>query len=148
MADSQFRQLRYDSFNGIMNATYHAMQQMEKVDDLKVRRNYQVSHETPCGYKYSFFRKVLFEEFLFTEHKGLVMRLSFECPHHLEGRQIHTSGLLEDGMLVALICMNKEKGDIGTIFADVHLRESTDSRTATGKNERGMHRFYMHEIAY
>ena len=133
-----FRQLRYDCTNGIIVTCYHVMQQLATRHETEAYCDYDYKQETPCGVRYSLFWKVAFEDLLFHETKGVILRISFECPRNLQGRRIHHSGLLEDGMLVGLIGLNKNDKVISTTFFEVHLRESTDSmRIRTGTNTRG-----------
>ena len=138
LIDKCFRQLRYNCINSIMVTCYHVMQQLAEEHESDKSPNYDYKLETPCGVHYSLFRKVAFEEFLFHENKGIILRISFECPRTLQRSRIHSSGLLEDGMLVGLVGIDKEARDVFTTFFEVHLRESTDSmRVRTGTHERG-----------
>ena len=136
--DQCFRQLRYDNTNGIVDMTYHAMQQItvEQVND--GYSDYEYSRETPSGARYLRFRKVAFEELSFSESNSLIVRLSFECPKELRGLAMHKKKIFEKGMLVGLVGMNKETKEVFTTFFQTHLRESTEAMYRITKNhERG-----------
>ena len=143
LIDRCFRQLRYDNINGVIDACYHAMQQLVVQQETEGYQDYQHRLETPSGFRYSLFRKVDFEELLFHDSKGVALRVSYDCPRSLQGRRMHSSGLLEEGMLVALVGFDKDVAEVDTIFFEVHLRESTEGmRTRTGTHARG--RFHSH----
>ena len=147
LIDRCFRQLRYDNINSVIDACYHAMQQLVTQQETQGYHDYQYGLETPNGFRYSLFRKVAFEELLYHDGKGVVLRVSYDCPRALQGRRMHSSGLLEDGMLVALVGLDKDAGEVDTIFFEVHLRESTEGmRTRTGTHARG--RFHSQISTY
>lgn len=146
LIDRCFRQLRYDNINCVIDACYHAMQQLVIQQETQGYHDYQYGLETPCGFRYSLFRKVSFEELLFHDGKGVVLRVSYDCPRSLQGRRMHSCGVLEDGMLVALVGLDKNAGEVDTIFFEVHLRESTEGmRTRTGTHTRGRFHSQIHK---
>lgn len=137
LVDTLFRQLRYESTECIIDACYHAAQQLT-VALAKQNLDYDFGQETPRGVRYSLFRDVLFEELLFHEAKGTVVRLSFACPRTLRGGRMHSSGLFEKGMLVALVGLDEDGSSLSTTFFEVHLRQSTDSmKVRSGNDLRG-----------
>ena len=145
LVDKCFRQLRYDNTHGLKDISFDAMQRLLREPVLPYYRDYEYSCETSSGARYLRFRKVAFEGLSFHESKGLIVRLGFECPAELRGRQIHLKKVLEPGMLVGLIGMNKETGHVTTTFFQTHLRESTEAienatmndKNSTKKHERG-----------
>lgn len=141
LVDTLFRQLRYESTECIIDACYHAAQQLAVISP-KQNHDYDFGQETPRGVRYSLFRDVLFEELLFHEAKGAVIRLSFACPRTLRGGRMHISGLFEKGMLVALLGLDEDGSSLSTTFFEVHLRQSTDSmRVRSGNDLRGLSQF-------
>lgn len=140
LVDTLFRQLRYESTECIIDACYHAAQQLA-ITSKKHNHDYDFSQETPRGVRYSLFRDVIFEELLFHEFKGTVVRLSFACPRTLRGSRMHSSGLFEKGMLIALLGLDEDGSSLSTTFFEVHLRQSTDAmKVRTGNDLRG--KFY------
>lgn len=138
LVDTLFRQLRYESTECIIDACYHAAQQLV-VASPKQNHDYDFGQETPRGVRYSLFHDALFEELLFHEAKGAVIRLSFACPRPLRGGRMHTSGLFENGMLVALLGLDEDGSSLSTTFFEVHLRQSTDSmKVRSGNDLRGL----------
>ena len=137
LVDTLFRQLRYESTECIIDACYHAAQQLA-ITPTSQNYDYDFAQETPRGVRYSLFCDVLFEELLFHEAKGTVVRLSFACPRTLRGGRMHSSGLFEKGMLVALLGLDEDGSSLSTTFFEIHLRQSTDSmRVRSGNDLRG-----------
>ncbi|KAI9704227.1 MAG: hypothetical protein M1836_007088 [Candelina mexicana] len=135
LLDTLFRQLRYDSTEQIIDVCYRACQILTfpPQEDI-LTSDYQFSHATPKGSRFMLFRDICFEESLFHETKGLVLRLSYACPKFLRGRWMHSSGLFEQGMLVALVGLDDIDHALSTTFFEVVLRESTDAMNARGGN--------------
>ncbi|KAI9794294.1 MAG: hypothetical protein M1835_006682 [Candelina submexicana] len=135
LLDTLFRQLRYDSTEQIIDICYRACQILTfpPQEDI-LTSDYQFSHATPKGSRFMLFRDICFEESLFHETKGLVLRLSYACPKFLRGRWMHSSGLFEEGMLVALVGLDDIDHALSTTFFEVVLRESTDAMNARGGN--------------
>ena len=125
--DIAFRQLRYESVEPLIDLCYHAMQQLLASRSRPRLMDYQFGLETPQRRRYSLFRNVAFEEIMFHEYKGAMIRLSFDCPRALQGNKIHRSGLFEEGMLCALVGLHDETSELSTTFFEIHLRESTVS---------------------
>ena len=148
LVDTLFRQLRYESTECIIDACYHAAQQLA-ITSKEHNHDYDFSQETPRGVRYSLFRDVLFEELLFHEFKGTVVRLSFACPRTLRGRRMHSSGLFEKGMLIALLGLDEDGSSLSTTFFEVHLRQSTDAmKVRTGNDLRGKFHPLLAEFRY
>ena len=125
--DIIFRQLRYESVEPIIDNCYHAMQQLMVSKTQPQFLDYQYSQETAQRRRYSLLRNAAFEELIFHEYKGTMVRISFDCPRALQGGKIHRSGLFEEGMLCALVGLHDESDELTTTFFQVHLRESTVS---------------------
>ncbi|KAI9844006.1 MAG: hypothetical protein M1837_005941 [Sclerophora amabilis] len=131
LLDTVFRQLRHDNVEVIIDICYHAFQTIVASSGTDTD-GHDTRQVTPRGHRWTGFRDVAFEDMLFHPSKGLIPRLSFSCPTHLKSRRIHTSGLLEHGMLVALIGLYEGTSTLSTTFFEVHLRESTDAMNPRG----------------
>ncbi|MCJ1396934.1 hypothetical protein MMC11_000126 [Xylographa trunciseda] len=135
--DGAFRQLRYENMEPLIDYCYHAMQQLVVSRNQPQLLDYQFGQETAQRRRYSLLRNAAFEELMFHEYKGAMVRLSFDCPRALQGSKIHSSGLFEQGMLCALVGLHEETNELSTTFFEVHLRESTDAmKTRTGNHSR------------
>ncbi|MCJ1432454.1 hypothetical protein MMC27_001810 [Xylographa pallens] len=135
--DIIFRQLRHESVEPLIDNCYHAMQQLMISRTQPRLLDYQFSQETAQRRRYSLLRNAAFEELIFHEYKGTMVRISFDCPRALQGGKIHRSGLFEEGMLCALVGLHDETDELSTTFFQVHLRESTDAmKTRTGNHSR------------
>lgn len=140
LLDTLFRQLRYDSTEAIIDACYHACQKLviSLATQGAMSDVYQVRQDTPNGHRYSLFWDVGFEELIFDDQKGIIVRVSFACPTFLRGRRMHSSGFFDDGMLVALVGLDNIDSGLSVTFFETHLRESTDAmQSRDGKGIRG-----------
>lgn len=136
LLDVQFRQLRYDSIEGMVGACYHASQELLRLVSEPRVADYDYRLETPRGFRYSLFRYVSFEEVAFNFQKGVTLRMSFACPPKLRGSGLGPSKHLEEGMLVALIGYDEEKS-LSATFMEVVQRQTTIAmRTRTGNDLR------------
>ena len=134
-----FRQLRYDSINGVIAACHRAIQVLISHFAFGPMRDYEYTQETPCGVRFSLFRHVKFEEIMFHEYRGIMVRASYDCPSSLQGARISRyPKILEKGMLAALIGLDESSNSIHTTFFEVFQRESTEAmKTRTGTHDRG-----------
>ena len=137
LLDVQFRLLRYDSTEAIIDACYHASQQLSKSVHEEPKIDYDDRLITPCGTHYSLFEDVTFEDMSFNDQKGVCFRMSFACPRALRGRRMGPSAHLEEGMLVALIGLDRDNA-LSITFLEIYRRQSTDSmKPRTGTDLRG-----------
>jgi hypothetical protein len=125
--DLLFRQQRYDSIEPIIDACYHAMQQLVLAKKEPQVLDYPYGMKTPNSTRYSLFRGVEFEALSFQDKKGALMRISFNCPRSLERNRIHKSSVLEHGMMCAIIGLHDDTDELTTTFFEVHMKESTVS---------------------
>lgn len=138
LLDINFRQLRHDSVEPIIDCCYHASQQLSRSNEQRKMTDYNERCRTPKGSHYSFFRDIAFEESIFHDRKGMMLRVSFACPSNLRGRRMGSSSHFEEGMLVALIGLANGT-DLSVTFMEVYQRQSTDAmRPRTGNDLRGM----------
>ena len=139
LMDINFRQLRYDSTKGIIDACYHACQLLVASISQPHASDYDDRVQTPQGFQYHLYRNVVFESARFHENQGIHVRTSFCCPEALRGRRIISSGHLENGMLVALIGYDSFSKTLSTTFMNVDLCQSTDAmKPTTGDHSRGL----------
>ena len=137
LLDVQFRQLRFENTESIIDCCYHASQQLFRFVMEPEVTDYDDRLTTPRGCKYSLFRYVGFEELTFHYQRGITLRLSFTCPRTLRGTRLGASQHLEEGMLVALIGIDSEKS-LSTIFMQIVQRQTTSAmRPRTGNDLRG-----------
>jgi AAA domain len=131
LLDTLFRQLRFDSVEGIRGISYHAAQLLltDKADTGDV---YEPRQETPSGSQYFLYKDVKFEELLPDEKRGIILRLSYTCPQFMRGRGMIRSGRLEEGMLCAIICLNDDRKTLSINFFEIYMTQSTDSMKVRG----------------
>ncbi|KAL8945029.1 MAG: hypothetical protein Q9216_000013 [Gyalolechia sp. 2 TL-2023] len=135
MLDVQFRHLRYDTFEPVIDACYHAGQQLLMALRQPQPLDYESRHRTARGTQYSLFRHVRLEDVRF-EQEGTQLRLSFACPARLRHRGMLSSGHFESGMLMALIGLNSEH-TMFTTFCKIEMGQSTSSmKPITGNHLR------------
>lgn len=120
LLDTLFRQLRHDNVESIKDACYSASQKLA-TNNGGVSRDYEIRQETRNGTRYYLFWGVQFEELRGDERKGkgLVVRVSYNCPTYLCGRKMHSSGHLMDGMLAALVGLDDDGVSLSTTFFEV-----------------------------
>ena len=138
LMDINFRQLRYDNTEVIIDACYHASQILVASISQPQLTDYDDRMQTPQGYQYNLYRSISFESARFHESQGMHIRTSFSCPEALRSRRIISSGRLESGMLAALIGYDKGSDTLSTTFMIVDLCQSTDAmKPMTGDHSRG-----------
>ncbi|KAL8701662.1 MAG: hypothetical protein Q9224_000396, partial [Gallowayella concinna] len=135
MLDVQFRHLRYDILEPVIDASFHASQHLASNFNAPSPLDYQVQQKTARGTQYSLFRDVRLEDSRF-ENEGIHLRLSFACPAHLRQTRMLSSGHLESGMLIALIGLDTEN-TLSTTFLRTEMCQSTLSmKPITGNHLR------------
>ncbi|KAI9675804.1 MAG: hypothetical protein M1829_003229 [Trizodia sp. TS-e1964] len=135
LTDILFRQLRYDSIEHVIDICYRSCQLLVSAKVNSTLNQFQTSHETPQGVRFSVFHDIKFEELLFDDTRGLLARVSFFCPVHLRSTKVADAlGTLEKGMLAALVGLGSNNNQLSTTFFEVHLRESTESMNPRGGN--------------
>lgn len=133
LLDTLFRHLRYDSTECIRDICYNAAQVLTLTAH-GVHEGGHARRETPLGSRYFLYEHVRIEELLANEHKGLLIRASYACPIHMRGRQMHTSGRFEEGMLCAILGLDGDGVSLSTTFFTVHLSQSTNSVTTKDRS--------------
>ena len=135
LLDVEFRQLRYDNVEPIIDCCYHACQQLTAILSEPEALDYDHRMVTPKNIRYSLFRDATFEEQIFSFREGVTFRLSFACPRALRGRKLGPSNHLEEGMLVALI--GCEEAEVSITFMQISQRQTTEAmRPRTGNDLR------------
>ena len=135
--DTLFRQLRHESIEPIIDACYHASQQLAVLAKQTAIVDYDDRMVTPRKGRYSLFHDIAFEDTMFNPSRGLQVRVSFACPRALRGRLMGLSKRFEEGMLVALIGLSDD-GCLSTTFMDINQRQTTESmKRRTGNDLRG-----------
>lgn len=133
--DTNFRQLRYEHTESIIDICYHASQRLIGLSSQSPTINYNPQVETPQGRRYSLFRDVEVFELSFEERRGLSVRASFSCPPELRGPKLRAKDHFEKGMLAALIGFNKDSNTLSTTFLEVSLCQSTEAMKIHTHNE-------------
>jgi hypothetical protein len=126
LLDTLFRHLRYDNVESIRDVCYSAAQFLASPPNQR-GHGLRVRQDTPSGNRYFMYQNVRIEELLAHEFKGMMVRISYDCPRNMQGRQIHRSGRLEKGMLCALVGLCEDSESLSTTFFSVHLSQSTYS---------------------
>jgi AAA domain len=126
LLDTLFRHLRFDSIEGIRDVCYNAAQHLAMQKDAS-SPDYVPQQETPSGNRYFLYRNVKFEELLSDEKRGVIVRVSYDCPQFMRGRAMTRSNRLEQGMLCCLVCLDDDGRSLSTVFFEVSMAQSTDS---------------------
>jgi hypothetical protein len=134
--DTLFRHLRFDSVESIRDVCYSAAQFLALCQHQR-GQDVQAPIDTPSGNRYFMYQNARIEELLAHEYKGMLVRVSYDCPRNMQGRQMHSSGRLEKGMLCALVGLDEDCENFSTTFFSIHLSQSTYSmQRATGNGSR------------
>lgn len=131
LIDINFRQLRYDCTESIIDICYHASQCLVSMCSNPAMPIYDTYKKTPMGRRYSLFRDVSFTH---SQHelKGTMIDASFSCPQHLGENSFHASMELEEGMLAALIGLDKEEAALSVTFLEIQdINNTVGSETET-----------------
>ena len=138
LLDLSFRQLRYESVEKLVDVTYSATQtaflgvpsgQVTSKTPSNDATSPDPRHETAIGNRYFLYNNVQVEELLAHETLSVLARVSFDCPKFMQGTSIHQTGRFEEGMLVALLCLNTSTNELDVWYLQVHLLQSTHSMT-------------------
>lgn len=136
LLDIQFRQLRFDNVESIIESCYHASQQMLQSIPATQALDYDDRMDTPKGVRYSLFRDIAFEEQVMSSKDAVTFRVSFACPRALRGLRLASLKHLEAGMLVALIGLDDDA--LSTTFMVIEQRQTTFAmKPRTGNDLRG-----------
>jgi hypothetical protein len=73
------------------------------------------------------YKNIKLEDFISHEKKGMVVRLSYDCPLFKRGQLLKDSGRFQDGMLVSLFQLNCTTKELAVTFLEVSLAQSTFS---------------------
>ena len=142
LLDVQFRQMRFDNVEPIIDSCYHATQQLTQFISVPPVLDYDDRMVTPKGVRYSLFREVTFEEQIMSFRDAVTFRISFACPKALRGLRLGPSKHLEEGMLVALIGL--EADFLSTTFMVIEQRQTTFAmKSRTGNDLRGQSKIPM-----
>ena len=134
--DTLFRHLRFDSTESIRDICYSAAQFLA-IPQRQLSRDSTTQQETSSGNRYFMYQNAKIEELLAHEYKGMLVRVSYDCPDSMQGRQMQSSGRFEEGMLCALTGLDDDAEGLFTTFFSIHLRQSTYSmQRTTGNNSR------------
>ena len=137
LLDVQFRQLRFDNVEPIIDSCYHANQQLTQSISAPHVLDYDDRASTPKGVRYSLFRDIVFEEQIMSFKGAINFRVSFACPKALRGLRLGPSKHLEEGMLVALVGFDEADG-LSTTFMVIEQRQTTFAmKPRTGNDLRG-----------
>ena len=137
LLDVQFRQLRFDNVEPIIDSCYHASQQLTQLVSAPQVLDYDDRMNTPKGVRYSLFRDIAFEEQIMSFRDAVTFRVSFLCPKALRGLRLGPSKHLEEGMLVALVGLDVSDA-LSTTFMVIEQRQTTLAMKArTGNDLRG-----------
>ena len=145
LLDTLFRQMRCDNVESIVHVTYHTSQLLvaawraSKTPTGQCGKDANYRVETSRGDRFNMFRNVKFEAHHFHSSQGLIIRVSYDCPHNFRGAKMHRADVLKNGMLVALVGLDSNGIEISTTFFEVQLRESTEAmKSRNGDGTRGM----------
>jgi hypothetical protein len=129
--DTLFRHLRFDSTEAIREVCYHAAQALYSAHH-DITHSFEPQRDTPGGSRYYEYEDVKLEEVNGDEKKGMIMRVSYDCPEFMRGKLIHSCGRLLEGMLCALLCLHETSSELSVVFTEIHQRQSTMSMDSLG----------------
>ena len=121
----QFRHLRYECTEPIIDCVYLALQHLVVGRMRHIPADYTYHQTTPKGVGFNYFHGLEFEDISFQEHDGIQVRCSFSCPVALRGDALRLSNVLEKGMLCAIIAVNVQTDELYTVFCETITRHST-----------------------
>ncbi|KAK2783225.1 hypothetical protein FQN53_009311 [Emmonsiellopsis sp. PD_33] len=130
LLDTLFRQLRYENVEILKDCVYFAAQKLLTTETAP--SDYDPCQDTPNGNRYYMYWGAKFEELIFHDRKGLLVRVSYACPRKLRGSRIFTSGRFENGMVVALVGIDDDGVSLSATFFETYLCQSTDSMASRG----------------
>lgn len=128
--DILFRHFRYDSTETIRDICYRASQNLASAPN-EIIMPPEPRQETPAGNQYFEYQGVRMEEINAEEKKGMIIRLSYDCPEFMRGNFMHNCGRFQEGMLCALVCLD-DSSELSIIFMEIHQRQSTTSMDTLG----------------
>lgn len=131
LLDTLFRQLRFDSTEGLRDCCYTAAQHMTNKNATPT--DDQSCKETDTGRRFYLYNRAKIERIFADERKGLLAQISFDCPKFLRKEKMTRSGRLEEGMLCALASL-KADGTICFTFFEIFLRQTTYAMDSCGGN--------------
>lgn len=134
LIDINFRQLRYDSTESIIDICYHASQCLISISSEPFMSDYDTRKKTPIGNQYSLFQDITFTH---SQHepKGTMIDVSFSCPLNLREKNLYASKELEEGTLAALIGLDKEGTALSITFLEIRDIKSTEGIAETDKDD-------------
>ncbi|KKZ67786.1 hypothetical protein EMCG_06552 [[Emmonsia] crescens] len=130
LIDTLFRQLRHENVEALKDCVYVAAQKLLTVNDHD--SDYEPCEDTPNGNRCYLFWGAQFEELIFHDRQGLMVRISYLCPKKLRGRKIFNSGRFESGIVVALVGLDGDGDELSVTFFEAYLSQSTDSMVSRG----------------
>ena len=125
LLDLQFRQLRFDNTESIIDICYHAIQRCIIRPDGNSSGSLDNRNETAQGNQYFLYHDIRFMELDTSERKGVTVPVSFTCPPALRGAQLDRNGRLEKGMLAALIGIDRNRFTLSVTFMEIVSKRST-----------------------
>ena len=92
--------------------------------------------ETPNGNRFYLYHGVRVEELVANEFHAILVRISFDCPDTMRGIILASSAHFKNGMMIALLCLNKNNNKFHIYYLQAHLFQSTMSMDPRGGNGR------------
>ena len=134
LIDISFRQLRYDCTESIIDICYHASQCLISIPSELAMQGYDTYKKTPMGKQYSLFRDISFTH---SQHepKGTMIDISFSCPQHSREENLFASKELEEGMLAALIGLDKEEAALSITFLEIQGIKSAEGSEVNDEDD-------------
>lgn len=123
--DVHFRLLRYDSIEKIRDINYNASQEIFFTNSGTQKVDKEEFYETPIGNRYFLYHNLRVEDIVPGENDGVMIRMSFDCPKSLRGREMHRSSRLEQGMLVGVLLLNHDTNELSVQYFNINFRQST-----------------------
>jgi hypothetical protein len=128
--DTMFRQLRCDSTEMIRDVCYSAAQ--IAFLDANPDQLEKVRQETRAGNRYFLYQNVKVEELLAHSHKSMLVRASYDCPPFMRGPKMYDAGRFKQGMLVAILELERTTGELSIHYFEVEQAQTTFSMDALG----------------
>lgn len=92
--------------------------------------------ETGAGNRYYVYKNARIEELIGHEQYGVLVRISYHCPKFMRGKLAADTGRFDEGMLIALLFLDRKTNEFFVHFLIVHQAQSTMSMDSRGGRGR------------
>lgn len=135
--DIHFRMLRHDATEKIRDINYKAAQESFLSTNTADELNELDYLETPAGNRFFLYHNLKVEDVVPDEFEGLMLRMSFDCPKHLQKDGLSKSNRFSRGMLCAVLCLDHTTNKLSVYYFNIHRRQTSYALVSRyGKHNR------------